>query len=224
MGHRVERIRVRDGYDLWSRFYDERASTLVALDRRYTLEHLRPRDGELILDAGCGTGAHLESMLRSGASAVGLDFSTGMLAAARRTNPKAALVQADLNRPLPVLPNVFDAVLCSLVSEHLTDLAVFFAGLHGVLRQGGRLVFSAFHPEMAAAGVEANFEIDGTQYRLGAEPHTSEDYLHGIAAAGFENLHWCEYEVDEDLVAQVPSARKHLGQPLLLMIEAGRES
>ena len=220
MASRVERIQVRQGYDLWSRIYDQKASALVALDRRHTLRHLRPRPGERILDAGCGTGAHLESILQAGARAVGLDFSAGMLAAARRTLLSMPLIQADLNRPLPVLDGMFDAVLCSLVSEHLTHLTVFFEGLHGVLRPGGRLVFSAFHPQMAAAGVEANFEVDGTQFRLGAELHTIEDYTSAIGAAGFENLRCCEYEVDEELVVQAPSARKHLGQPLLLMIEA----
>lgn len=224
MGARVHRIQVRDGYDLWSRIYDERVSTLVALDRRYTLRHLRPRSGERILDAGCGTGVHLDSMLQAGANPVGLDFSAGMLAVARRTHRAAPLVRADLNRHLPILGRVFDAVLCALVSEHLTDLRVFFGGVFGVLRKGGRLVFAAFHPQMAASGVEASFEVDGTEYRLGAELHTIEDYLDGITAAGFDNLHWCEYEVDEQLVAEVPTASKHQGQKLLLMIEAERRT
>lgn len=222
MGDRVARIGVRDGYDLWSTIYDERASTLVALDRRCTLQHLRPRPGERILDAGCGTGAHLGSIVQAGARAVGLDLSAGMLTRARRTLSATPLLQADLNRPLPMRKGVFDAVLCSLVSEHLTDLTVLFQSLFDVVRQGGRLVFSAFHPRMAAAGVEANFEIEGTEYRLGAELHTAEDYLQGIAAAGFDNLRWCDYKVDEDLVEVAPSATKHLGQPLLLMIEAER--
>jgi SAM-dependent methyltransferase len=147
-----------------------------------------------------------------------------MLAEARRTNRSVPLVQADLNRHLPTRECVFDAVLCALVAEHLTALRLFFEGVFAVLREGGRLVFAAFHPEMAAVGVEANFEIDGIEDRVGAELHTVEDYLDGITAAGFENLHWCEYEVDEQLVAEAPSARKHLGQKLLLMIEAERRS
>lgn len=222
MGAAVKRIRVRDGYDLWSAFYDERASTLVALDRRHTARHLRPRPGERILDAGCGTGAHLDSILQAGARPIGLDFSAGMLSAARRGNSACSLIQADLNWRLPIRGCVFDAVLCTLVSEHLSDLPLFFEGVFAVLRPSGRLVFSAFHPEMAAAGVEANFEVDGREYRLGAELHTRDDYLDGIAAAGFKKLRWCEYAVDEQLVAQVPSAKKHLGQNLLLMIEAER--
>lgn len=224
MGSRVERIQVRRGYDLWSKIYDQKASTLVALDRRYTMKHLCPRAGERILDAGCGTGAHLESIVEVGARAVGLDFSAGMLAAARRTLPTVHLIQADLNRRLPVLDGAFDAVLSSLVSEHLTNLGLFFQCLYDALRPGGRLIFSAFHPQMAAAGVEANFEVEGTQYRLGAELHTIEDYLKGIAAAGFEAVQHCEYEVDAELVTHSPSAGKHLGEPLLLMIQAESRS
>lgn len=224
MGSRIERVDPRTGYDLWSRIYDEEASTLVTLDRRVTLRHLRPDVGERILDAGCGTGSHLTSIISAGAAACGLDFSSGMLAVARRAAPDASLVQADLNRDLPIAARTFDAALCSLVSEHLTDLVGFFKGLATVLRDGGRLVFSAFHPEMAAAGVEASFELAGTTYRLGAEPHTCEDYLSGMEKAGFQNPDWCEYEVDEALVAVAPSAKKHLGRPLLLMIEAEKQA
>jgi SAM-dependent methyltransferase len=224
MGARFQRLPVREGYDLWSRFYNERASSLVALDRRHTLPHLHPRTGERILDAGCGTGGHLDSLRRSGALPVGLDFSAGMLAAARRSQHQASLVQADLNRHLPVRSRSFDAVLCTLVSEHLSDLHQFFEGIFRVLRLGGRLVFSAFHPAMAAAGVEANFELEGMEYRLGAELHTHEDYLSSIADAGFENLTWSEFEVDDQLVAEAPSARKHLGKMLLLLIQAERRS
>ena len=222
MESRIERIDARRGYDLWSRTYDARDSTLVALDRRITLRHLRPRKGERILDAGCGTGAHLVSMARIGATVVGLDFSVGMLTVARRAIPGAFLLQADLNRGLPIRTGQFDAVLCSLVSEHLSALAMFFQGLAAVLRDGGRLVFSAFHPEMAAAGIEANFEDGDTVYHLGAELHTLQDYLSEIEAAGFGNLRWREYVVDEELVAVAPSAEKHLGRQMLLMIEAER--
>ena len=222
MADRPERIQVRRGYDLWSTIYEERASTLVALDRRVTSQHLHVSAGERILDAGCGTGAHLASVIEAGASGFGLDFSAGMLAVAKKRAPGATLIQADLNHDLPLAGQVFDAVLCSLVSEHLASPTRFFAQIHAVLRTGGRLVFSAFHPDMAAAGVEANFEISGREYRLGAELHTLEDYLRGLESAGFERIRWREYPVDEELVAEVPSAHKHQGQLLLLMLEAER--
>jgi SAM-dependent methyltransferase len=220
---RVERPGVRDGYDRWSESYDATANPLVSLDRRYTLDALDPRPGEWVLDAGCGTGAHLAHLCRARSRPVGLDFSRGMLRVAKRAAPGAAFARADLNRELPVRRSAFDVVLSALVSEHLTDLGGFFSEAFAVLRRGGRLVFSAFHPNLAFSGVEANFERDGVEYRLGAERHTVDDYLGCIADAGFRRLRWEEYRGDERLVAEVPWAAKYLGRPLLLLISAARD-
>jgi SAM-dependent methyltransferase len=153
---------------------------------------------------------------------VGLDFSRGMLRVAQRNAPRAALAQADLDRGFPVRAGVFDAVLSSLVSEHLTDLRCFFSESFAALRRGGRLVFSAFHPEPALAGVEANFEHDGTEYRLGAARYTVDDYLGRISEAGFLRIEWREYAGDHHLLRDVPWAAKYIGYPLLLLIRAER--
>jgi SAM-dependent methyltransferase len=222
MAKRVERPPVRDGYDRWSRSYDATPNPVVALDRRHTLAALEPRPGEWILDAGCGTGAHLRALGHSGSQPVGMDFSRGMLGVARRAAPEAWLVQADLDREFPVRRRCFDAVLSTLVSEHLTDLRSFFEETFAVLRPGGRLVFSAFHPDPARAGVEANFEQGGTEYRLGAEPYTIEDYLDRIADAGFRDLRWSEHTPDAALLAELPAAAKYAGRPLLLLVAAER--
>src|SRR5262249_33519391 len=153
---------------------------------------------------------------------VGLDFSRGMLRVAQRTAPGATLVQADLNRAFPVRRGSFDAVLSSLVSEHLRDLRRFFGEAFAALRRGGRVIFSAFHPELARAGVEANFERDGTEYRLGAERYTVDEYLNHIAEAGFQSLEWQQHAGDERLAEEVPWAAKYIGRPLLLLVRAER--
>jgi SAM-dependent methyltransferase len=223
MSTRVQRPGVREGYDRWAETYDATPNPLVALDRRITLAALSPRMGERVLDAGCGTGVHLATLARARSRAVGLDFSRGMLRVAQQRVPQAALAQADLNREFPVRRRAFDAVLSALVSEHLADLGRFFREAFSVLRYGGRLVFSAFHPELARAGIEANFEQDGTEYRLGAEPYTVADYLNHIWDAGFRDLDWREYPGDDQLVEQVPWAHKYLGRPLLLLVLAERD-
>lgn len=222
MKKRVERPGVRAGYDRWADTYDATPNPVVALDRRHALAALAPRPGEWVLDAGCGTGAHLRRIAQARGRPVGLDFSRGMLRVARRNAPRAGLVQADLNRELPVRARVFDAVVTSLVSEHLTDLAQFFRECFAALRPGGRLVFSAFHPDPALAGVEANFEHEGVEYRLGAERYTVDDYLARIDDAGFARIEASEYAADADLVAEIPAAAKHLGRRLLLLVRAER--
>jgi SAM-dependent methyltransferase len=224
MTRRVERPGVREGYDRWSETYDATQNPLVSLDRRHTLRALDPRPGESILDAGCGTGSHLRSLCAAHTRPVGLDFSRGMLRVAQRSAPRAALAQADLNRDFPIRPGAFDALLSALVSEHLRDLPRFFREAFRALRCGGRLVFSAFHPELARAGIEANFEQDGTEYRLGAERYTVDDYLGYIADAGFLRLEWHEYRGDQRLVDEMPWAAKYLGRTILLLVRAVRDA
>jgi ubiquinone/menaquinone biosynthesis C-methylase UbiE len=219
---RVSRPTVREGYDLWAETYDRTPNPLVALDRRHTMQHLKPRQDEWILDAGCGTGANLRRIQRDGSRPVGVDFSRGMLSVARRSSPDIPLAQADLNRDLPVRRGRFDAVLCALVSEHVLSLRTLFTEAFAVLQSGGRFVFSAFHPAVACAGVEANFEHEGTEYRLGAERYTVEDYLNQMDDAGFRGITCREYSVDQQIVEGIPWASKYLGRPLLLVIEAAR--
>ena len=222
MAKKIDRPSVREGYDLWSATYDATPNPLVALDRRYTIPLLHPQPHERVLDAGCGTGAHLGLMLVAQSAPVGLDLSRGMLRMARRKYPAVPLAQADLNDRLPVQPRVFDAVLCALVSEHVARLAMLFREFFDSLRARGRLVFTAFHPEMAAAGIEANFERDGVEHRLGALRYTVGDYLNMIEDAGFRHLRIAEFHGDAALVEQMPAAAKYLNRPLMLAVHATR--
>jgi SAM-dependent methyltransferase len=222
MRARVQRPGVRAGYDQWSETYDQTPNPLVALDRRHTLALLGPRRGERILDAGCGTGGNLRALLKAGSQPVGIDFSRGMLTVARRRLGDVPLAQADLGGELPLRPATFDAVLCALVGEHLDTPGRFFRQAHGALRPGGRLVFSVFHPELAAAGSEANFQRHGVEYRLGAHRHSIGDYLNAIEDAGFPRATPHELAPDEELARAVPAAQRYLGRPLLLAIETRR--
>ena len=219
---RTQRPGVRRGYDLWSRQYDQTANPIVYLDRRCALQALQPQAGEWILDAGCGTGVYVQALQQQRVNAVGVDFSRGMLGVARSAAPASRLVSGDLHASLPFRSASFDAVLCCLVSEHLQRLDVFFAEAHRLLLPGGRLVFSAFHPGLALAGVEANFEISGVEYRLGAETHSTEDFRREMQRAGFVQVSDREVNGDIALVEAIPAARKYFGRPLLLLLEARR--
>lgn len=217
---KIEHVSARDGYDLWSESYDSTPNPVVAMDSRHTLESLQPRQGELILDAGCGTGRHLEQMLSAGATPIGLDFSYGMLRVAHRNYSDMPLVLADLERLLPLDRACFDAVLCALIGEHLRELAALSREFYRVLKPRGRLIFSVYHPEMAAAGIEANFEQQGVEYRLGAVHYTVQEHIDFFEAAGFVEVAAREFTGDEELARAVPGAAKYIGFPLLLVLTA----
>ena len=84
------------------------------------------------------------------------------------------------------------------------------------------MVLSAFHPELAASGIEANFQEGQVEYRLGAQRHTVTDYLDYAFHAGFRDLRWVEHRGDTELAQKVPGAEKYLGQPMVLFIEGSR--
>ena len=223
MSKRVKHVSVRQGYDLWSDTYDQTPNPIVAMDGRHTLRLLAPKRGEQILDAGCGTGRNLKLLIDSGAKTIGLDFSQGMLKVARRNNPGALLVRADLQHPLPFSSDSFDAVLCALIGEHLSDLRTAFEEMYAVLKSEGRLVFSVYHPELAAAGKEANFMRGEMEYRLGAYQHTVAQYQNTLEDAGFRRVIKYEFYGDEELVKSTPIAAKYLSRLVLLAFEANKE-
>ncbi|TML24441.1 MAG: methyltransferase domain-containing protein, partial [Actinobacteria bacterium] len=63
--------------------------------RRATRRALDPRPGELVLDLAAGTGVSTQELARSGASAVGVDLSLGMLRAGRAARPEVSLLAGD---------------------------------------------------------------------------------------------------------------------------------
>jgi SAM-dependent methyltransferase len=82
-----------------------------------------------------------------GAVVTGIDSSAGMLQLARdRLGADADLRVADITQPLPFADEAFDDVIASLVLHYLEDWGSTLAEMRRVLRTGGRLIVSVFHP------------------------------------------------------------------------------
>ncbi|GGQ66777.1 class I SAM-dependent methyltransferase [Couchioplanes azureus] len=216
----LQDIDTKSGYDLWAESYEETPNPVVAIDARHSMAVLAPAPGERVLDAGCGTGRNLAAMLAAGARPSGVDFSPGMLAVARRRHPGVPLIEADLEGRLPFGDGEFDAVYCALLAEHLAEPGRAMAEFARVLRPGGRLVLSVFHPVLAATGMSAQFERDGAAYRLVAHPHSVADYEGWITGAGLGGLRRHEVGGDAEMVAEVPWAAWLVGRPVLLVLAA----
>lgn len=72
-----------------------------------------------------------------------------------------------------------------LIGEHLDRLGQTLLGFRRVTRPVGRLLFTVYHPGLAYAGVEANFEDGGRKHRPGAVLYSAQDYSGLIAEARF---------------------------------------
>jgi SAM-dependent methyltransferase len=111
------------------------------------------REGDRVLDAGCGTGRALPPLRAAvGASGVvvGADLTPGMLEAALRArrDRHGRLLLADV-AALPLRAEKLDAVFAAGLISHLPDPAGNLRELARVVRPGGRLAL--FHPIGRAA-------------------------------------------------------------------------
>src|SRR3954467_1980872 len=88
--------------------------------RRATRSALGLRPGEKVLDVGAGTGVSTQELARSGAYAVGVDLSVGMLRAGRSVRPAVPRAAGDALR-LPFPDATFDAVTISFALRNVVD-------------------------------------------------------------------------------------------------------
>lgn len=114
----------------------------AALTRRL-LRKLHVHPPARVLDAGCGWGSTLVMLEQAGYEATGLDLSRRALEQLLAERPPRRLVEADLSRDLPDVPDaLFDAVLALDVIEHLDDDRSAVSRLARLVRPGGWLVLS----------------------------------------------------------------------------------
>lgn len=130
---------VRSMFDVIAPRYDlvNRIMTL-RLDvgwRRRTATSLALPPGSVVVDVACGTGDLCRALQAAHLRAIGLDFSAGMLAAARTDDP---LVCADA-LAMPFHDGEADGVTCGFALRNVVDLARLFDEIHRVVRPRGRV-------------------------------------------------------------------------------------
>jgi demethylmenaquinone methyltransferase/2-methoxy-6-polyprenyl-1,4-benzoquinol methylase len=103
--------------------------------RKRTVRSLALPTGSVVLDLAAGTGDLCRDLAAAGHRPVGVDFSYGMLAAARTDAP---LVQADALQ-LPFPDASADGATCGFALRNFVDLGAFLRELARVVRPGGRI-------------------------------------------------------------------------------------
>jgi len=124
--------RIAPRYDLLNRLLTFR---LDVTWRRAAVHSLELVSGARVLDLACGTGDLCRTLVADGYRAIGVDFSAGMLAAARTDVP---LVRADATR-LPFADGALDGLTCGFALRNFVDLTAVLAECARVLRPHGRI-------------------------------------------------------------------------------------
>ena len=136
-------------FDGVARRYDVTNTVLSAgldrLWRRRTRQCLELVPGQRVLDLAAGTGVSTVELQRSGAEAVGCDFSLGMLRAGRNVRHRRGVpfVAGD-GMHLPFADGVFDAATIAFGLRNVADAERALREMARVVRPGGRLVVCEF--------------------------------------------------------------------------------
>ncbi len=132
----------------WANEYDQ---TLGKVKRHHRLLDLavrasRVKDGEQVLDLGCGTGLlSLRFLKAADCQVVGADSSKAMLDIFRGKiedlglDGRVSLKFADA-RSLPFAKRSFDVVASTVTLHHVIDKGAVIKKIHGLLRPRGRFV------------------------------------------------------------------------------------
>lgn len=178
-------VGTREGYERWAARYDESPNPLLALESRTLLPLLPDLENHIAIDAGCGTGRWSLVLRERGAHVIAIDLSRAMLAqAARKGELHGTLVQGDAAW-LPLPGACADLVLSSLTLSYLDDPTAALAGWSRVLRPGGILLASDFHPEATRHGWRRAFREGGETFEIESHAVPLEELRHAVPASGF---------------------------------------
>ena len=107
------------------------------------MEFLKPKAGDTILDAGCGTGIFTSHILASGANVVGLDLSFPMVDRAARKFRSFSLPFSPIEGNMTALPfkdESFDKAVSITALEFIEDGASAVNELFRITRSGGIVI------------------------------------------------------------------------------------
>jgi len=135
----------------WERAGEEYPESFGQITRQCAeplLDAVRTGPGLRLLDVACGPGFVAAAAAARGARAVGIDFSSSMVALARRAHPAVEFRQADAEA-LPFPDADFDAVVCAFGILHFPRPAAAIAEACRVLRPGGTFALTDWVPNQS---------------------------------------------------------------------------
>jgi ubiquinone/menaquinone biosynthesis C-methylase UbiE len=219
-------------FDDWPEAYDRWFTTPIgSLVRKYETELilnlLSPNKGELILDAGCGTGIFTLDILSSGSKVIGLDLSLPMLKQAEKKlkGYSFRIVVADmLNLPFP--ESSFDKAVSVTALEFIEDGKAAVGELFRVTKKEGCIVaatLNSLSPWALRRRVEAKERHSIFEKAIFRSP----DELHSLAPAGGvvkTAIHFQKGDDPERAVEiEQEGKRKHLNTGAFVAVRWGKK-
>ena len=195
----VREVSTQEGYAVWAAAYDQEPNPLIGAEDALVDGLLAGLPIATALDVGTGTGRYALRLARRGVAVTALDQSAEMLDVARRAAASAGVGidfhQGAIEDGLRFATDQFDLAVCALMLCHVPDLRRALDELARVVRPGGYLLITDFHPDAVGEGWRTTFERPGIAYLLPNAGHTRVDYLEGLTAASCSLRHMIDIRI-----------------------------
>ncbi|RKR83540.1 ubiquinone/menaquinone biosynthesis C-methylase UbiE [Mucilaginibacter gracilis] len=167
-----------EAYNLWAENYDDQPDNLMFYLDQLVFNEFMPDielRGKVIADMGCGTGRHWPFLFQNKpAKLTGYDISEGMLKRLKLKFPDANTVKITDS----ILSNVEDAthnfVLSTLTVAHIQNIEEALQEWARILKPGGDMIITDFHPKALAAGGKRTFEYHNEHIPIVNYVHDTE--------------------------------------------------
>jgi len=213
---------VHEVYERWAPLYPALPhNPLMQAEQAAMLERLPEIQGSCVLDLACGSGRYAEQARQRGAAhIVAMDFSLAML----RQVSVGAVLRGELDA-LPLRDAQFDLVISGLALGHASDLEGCMREIARVLKPGGTLLYSDFHPEAQRRGQTRSFRDEhGELHTVPPAPFDCEAHVNAIREADLELHEMFEPRAGVEFLPEFPQASRFYqdwrGTPMLLIIRA----
>jgi len=140
-----------EGWQRAAEHYPDAFGALTETAAPALLDAVHAHAGARVLDVACGPGLVSAAAAARGADVTGLDFSSAMIAEARRRHPAIEFRDGDAEA-LPFDASTFDAVVMNFGLLHLARPDTAIAEAQRVLRPGCRYAFTIWAPPDQAVG------------------------------------------------------------------------
>jgi ubiquinone/menaquinone biosynthesis C-methylase UbiE len=166
-----------EAYNLWADDYDEQPDNLMLdWDEEIFSELLNDVKikEKIIADIGCGTGRHWQKIFeREPEKLIGFDVSEGMLRSLKKKFPEAETHHIKNDQLNELENDSFDLVFSTLTIAHIENAGDALAGWNRVLKPGGELIITDYHPTALAKGGKRTFNHNGKTLEV-------KNYVHSI--------------------------------------------
>jgi ubiquinone/menaquinone biosynthesis C-methylase UbiE len=199
----IKEIAPENAYDLWSNSYDAQPDNLMlVLDETVfstLLNHISIQN-KTIVDVGCGTGRHWNKIyLKEPAKLIGYDVSKGMLRVLQAKFPSAEIYYLENEKLINSANESCDIIICTLAIAHIENINIAFAEWHRVLKPGGEIILTDYHPVLLEKGGNRTFDYNGKKIAVKNYVYPLEKIRRLAKTFGFNELNFIEKKIDDSV-------------------------